>query len=132
MEKSENIEANVFENFESQGKYISVSLEMQKKADKCATISMITLVLGCCLPFFYIKVCEPFIQGNNDMLKIIVLCVSGGMYLISLIMCIWGRIIMKTKNVKMMMAIHVLSVLGAIIGWFALYGIVYMILGWFK
>ena len=39
---------------------------------------------------------------------------------------------MKTKNVKMMMVIHVLCVLSAIIGWFVLYGIIYMIFWWFK
>ena len=85
-----------------------------------------------CLPFFFIKICEPLVQGRNEMLMIVVLSVSGGMYLISLIMCIFGSVVMKTKNVKMMMVIHVLCVLSAIIGWFVLYGIIYMIFGWFK
>ena len=132
MEQNEQKEDKGVENFADQGKNKNIVELKEKKADRCATFSMIFLVLGCCLLFFFIKICDPLVQGRNEMLTMVVLCVSAVMYLISLIMCIFGSIIMKTKNVKMMLLIHVLCVLGAIIGWFVLYGIIYMIFGWFK
>ena len=77
MEQKELVEDNGFENFADQGKNKSIAELKEKKADRCATFSMISLVLGCCLPFFFIKICEPLVQGRNEMLMIVVLSVSG-------------------------------------------------------
>ena len=128
MEQSEMIEDNGFENFEDQEKYKSITLAKQKKADLCARMAVLFLMISFCV----LEIGD-LIQGNevcgnvmeikirqSDLLSIILYVVSG------CFACIGFRI-KKTHLTKAMFIFTIILPVSILISAVLMFAILYFL-----